>query len=88
MGLGPSISSGIAKSLLYSGPSYPSSPVLIKPRQVKALPIGPETKHKAYFCVDKQDIYFIFYKAPGHDKIQHIHDTIEMQAPFPRSEIT
>ena len=28
MGLGPSISSVIAKSLSYSGPSYPSSPVL------------------------------------------------------------
>ena len=29
MGLGPSISSVIAKSLSYSGPSYPSSPVII-----------------------------------------------------------
>ena len=28
MGLGPSISSVIDKSLSYSGPSYPSSPVL------------------------------------------------------------
>ena len=29
MGLGPSISSVIAKSPSYSGPSYPSSPVLL-----------------------------------------------------------
>ena len=30
MGLGPSISSVLDKSLLYSGPSYPSSPVFTK----------------------------------------------------------
>ena len=30
MGVGPSILSVIAKSLAYSGPSYPSSPVFVK----------------------------------------------------------
>ena len=36
MGLGLSISSVIAKSLLYNGPSYPSSPVLNKSIIVKS----------------------------------------------------
>ena len=41
MGLGPSISSVIDKSLSYSGPSYPSSPVLFKI-------LGPERLYSSH----------------------------------------
>ena len=46
IGLGPSISSVICKNMAYSGPSYPSSPVLLKDSLSQkllklALPVRP-----------------------------------------------
>ena len=62
MGLGPSILSVIDKSLSYSGPSYPSSPVFCREYANDNVLISPIKVKRLFFRRGKQLPFNSFYK--------------------------
>ena len=60
IGLGPSISSVICKNLLYSGPSYPSSPVLFYSFTVHCFSIGND-RIKIHCYVPGVSLYVVCF---------------------------